>query len=88
MTYFAGTVRTNRVNVKLGGFALSVISLQRTCVRYHTNLELVSKSSDFGIYSGERQSYYQYSSLYQEADQYEVLYTNRTTRSQEKEEPH
>ena len=48
----------------------------------------IQKSSDFGIYSGERQSYYQYSSLYQEADQYELLYTNRTTRSQETEEPH
>ena len=46
------------------------------------------KSSDFGTYSGERQSYYLYSSLYQEADQYEVLYTMRTTWRKETEELH
>ena len=50
--YFAVIGRTNRVNVELG-VSYPREPLQRTCVRYHTNWEFVSKISILALILGK-----------------------------------
>ena len=69
--YFAGIGRTNRVNVELGvSIPVNLCNVPVCAIIRTWNWFL--KSSDFGTYSRERQSYYLYSSLYQEANLQEV----------------